>query len=135
MTGNAKIESLGVYIPPAVVTTDELLDSCKHRPRLDLERITGIRERHVAEGEYAADLGIKAAERALDMSRYSASDLEMIICTSISKYNQEQAVDFEPATSVAIRRAIGASNAINFDIVNACAGMFNGILVLESFIR
>ncbi len=135
MTGNTRIESLGVYIPQTVLTTAELLDSCKHRPRLDLERITGIRERRVAEGEHAVDLGIKAAERALDMSRYNAADLGMVICTSISKYNRDQAVDFEPATSVSIRRAIGASNAINFDIVNACAGMFNGILVMESFLR
>jgi len=135
MTGNARIESLGIYLPPAKLTTSELLDRCRHRPRLDLERITGIRERRVAEGEFAADLGIRAAEKALAMSRYSAGDLGLVICTSISKYNRDQEVDFEPATSVAIRRAVGASNALNFDIVNACAGMFNGILVLESFLQ
>ena len=135
MTGNARIESLGIYTPPGRLTTDELLDLCRHRPRLNLERITGIRERRVAEGEYAVDLGVRAAERALEMSRYSAADLGMVICTSISKYNREQEIDFDPATSVAVRHAIGASNALNFDIVNACAGMFNGILVMESFLR
>lgn len=134
-TGNSRIESLGVYHPDRMVTTRELLDSCRRRPRLDLERITGIRERRVAgEGEFAADLGIRAAERALAMSRYSADDLGMIICTSISKYNRAEEVDFEPATAVEIRRGIGASNALNFDIVNACAGMFNGIMVLDRFL-
>ena len=37
---------------------------------IDLERITGISRRHVAEGEYSTDLAVKAAERALAMSRY-----------------------------------------------------------------
>ena len=134
MKCSSKIESMGIYLPPESLTTSELLDMCSHRPRLDLERITGIRERRVAKGEFAIDLGIKAAQRALSMSRYEAGDLGLIICTSISKYNRENEVDFEPATSALITKAIGAGNALNFDIVNACAGMFNGILVLESFI-
>ena len=135
MKCSSKIESMGIYLPPESLTTSELLDMCSHRPRLDLERITGIRERRVAKGEFAIDLGIKAAQRALSMSRYEAGDLGLIICTSISKYNRENEVDFEPATSALITKAIGAGNALNFDIVNACAGMFNGILVLESFLR
>lgn len=135
MKNNVKIESLGVYLPPEILTTAELIDRCSHRPRLDLERITGIHERRVAKGEYAVDLGIKAAQRALSMSRYSADDLGMIICTSISRYNREHEVDFEPASSARIKKAIGAANTLNFDIVNACAGMFNGILLMESFLR
>ena len=64
-----RIESLGVYLPPKVLTTEELMRRCVSRPRLDLEKVTGIHERRVAEGEYAKDLAIKAAERALAMSR------------------------------------------------------------------
>lgn len=130
-----QIESLGVYLPERVLTTEELMRMCRHRPRLDLERITGIHERRVADGEYAADLAIKAAQRALRMSKYQAEDLDLIVCTSISKYNREQEVDFEPSTSVRIRRALGAHKALNFDVVNACAGMFNGIHVVQSFLR
>ena len=67
-----KLESLGIYLPEKVLSMEELLQQCKKRPRWDLERITGIRERRVAVGEYAVDLGIKAARRALAMSRYDA---------------------------------------------------------------
>ncbi len=60
-----RIESIGVYLPDRRVTTEELLAGCRHRPRWDLERITGIHERRVAVGEYAADLAVRAAHRVV----------------------------------------------------------------------
>jgi 3-oxoacyl-[acyl-carrier-protein] synthase-3 len=135
MPEKLKIESLGLYLPEHVVTPEEMLRSCRRRPRWDLERITGIHERRVAVGEYAADLAVKAAERALAMSRYQAADLDAIICTSISKHHRPDEFSFEPATAVVVRRALGAGKALVFDVVNACAGMLNGIWVLQGLIR
>jgi 3-oxoacyl-[acyl-carrier-protein] synthase III len=132
---NARIESLGVYLPPKIMTTEELLGHCRKRPRLDFERITGIHERRVAEGERAVDLAIKAARRALSMSRYAAEDLELLICASISKHHRDDEFTFEPATAVLVRKAIGARRAICFDVVNACAGMFNAVYVVQNFLR
>ena len=130
-----RIESLGVYLPEKILSMEDLLASCRRRPRWDLERITGIRERRVAVGEYAVDLGIHAARQALSGSRYGAEELDVIICTSISKYNRENEFHLEPASAVRIRAAIGAGNARVFDVVNACAGMFSGIYVLQGMIR
>lgn len=135
MQQKIKLESLGVYLPKKVVTMEELLQACRHRPGIDLERITGVHERRVAEGEYAADLAIKAAVRALSMSRYKAREMDVIICTSISKHNAQDEFTFEPSTAVLVRRALGAANALVFDIVNACAGMLTGIYVLQGLIR
>lgn len=135
MRPNCKIESLGVYLPEKVLSTEELMARCRRRPRLDLERITGIQERRVAEGEYAADLAIKAARKALELSSYAVEDIDLLICTSISKYHREHEVQFEPATSVLVRKAIGAKRALTFDIVNACAGMFNGIHIADCYLR
>jgi len=132
---NIRIESLGIYLPEKVLTMEALLASCRRRPRWDLERITGIHERRVAVGEYAVDLGIKAARQALAMSRYKAEELDVIICSSISKHNRENEFHLEPATAVRIRAAIEAGNARSFDVVNACAGMFTGIYVLQGMIR
>ncbi len=130
-----RIESLGVYLPETVLTTAALMDRCRHRPRLDLEAITGIRERRVAVGEHALELAVHAAERALTLSRYRAEDLDAVICTSISKHHRDDEFTFEPATAVLVRKAIGASRALVFDVVNACAGMLNGIAVLQAMIR
>ena len=130
-----KIESLGVYLPQKALATEDLMRTCAHRPRLDLERITGIHERRVAVGEYAADLAVKAAQRALSISRHKAEDLDVIVCTSISKHNAPDEFSFEPATAVLVRRALGARRALVFDVVNACAGMLNGVYVVQGLIR
>jgi 3-oxoacyl-[acyl-carrier-protein] synthase III len=133
--GNIRIESLGVYLPEKVITMEEMLSSCRRRPRWDLERITGIHERRAAVNEHAVDLGVKAARQALAMSDYRAEELDVIVCTSISKYNRENEFHLEPATAVRIRSALGAVKAHVFDVVNACAGMFTGIYVLQAMIR
>jgi 3-oxoacyl-[acyl-carrier-protein] synthase-3 len=130
-----RIESLGVHLPEKVLTTEEILASCRRRPRWDLERITGIRERRVAVGEGAVDLGIAAARKTLAMSRYRAGDLGAVICTSISRHHRPDEFTLEPATAVLVRRAIGAGKALVFDLVNACAGMLNGIWLLQGLIR
>jgi len=124
-----------VHLPETVLTTEALMARCRRRPRLDLEAITGIRERRVAVGEHALDLAVRAAERALALSRHAAADLGALICTSISKHHRPDEFTFEPATAVLVRRAIGARSALVFDVVNACAGMLNGILVLQALIR
>lgn len=135
MTPKIKIESLGIQLPEKVLTTEELLAACRRRPRLDLERITGVVTRRVAVDEHAADLAVGAARRALAMSRYAAEELDAIVCTSISKHHRPDEFSFEPATAVLVRRAIGAKKALVFDVVNACAGFLNGIWVLQGLIR
>lgn len=135
MPQKVRIESLGVHLPEKRLTTQELLAECRRRPRIDLERITGIVERRVAVDEFAADLAIGAAKKALAMSRYEAADLDAVVCTSISKHHRPDEFSFEPATAVLVRKAIGAKNALVFDVVNACAGLLNGIWVLQGLIR
>lgn len=135
MTSKIKIESLGIYLPQKRLSTEELMQRCVSRPRADLEKITGIKERRVAEGEFAKDLAIKAAQRALAMSRYRAEDVDVVVCTSISKHNAPDEFTFEPSTAVLVRRAIGAKKAVVFDLVNACAGMLNGVYVVQGMIR
>lgn len=133
--GNVRIESLGVYLPEKTLSMEALLASCRRRPRWDLERITGIRERRIAAGEFAVDLAIKAARQALAMSSFQPEELDVVICTSISKHNRENEFHLEPASAVHIRAAIGAGRARVFDVVNACAGMFTGIYLLQGMIR
>ncbi len=129
-----KIESLGVYLPPGVVTMEQQLAGCHHRPRWDLQTITGIRQARRAEGEYAVDLAVAAARRALALSAYTAEELDVIVCTSISKHNAPDAFTFEPATALLVRKAVGARRALTFDVVNACAGMLTGVKVLQGMI-
>ena len=57
------IAHLGVYLPAKQVSTEEIIKGCRNPIRIPLERLTGIRSRHMAgEEEFAIDLAAKAME-------------------------------------------------------------------------
>lgn len=83
---NAYISGTGFYVPPRVVTNDDL----RTKYGIDtthewiLQR-TGIEERHYAEeGIGSADLGAKAAEAAIAKAGIQKTDLDMIIFATLS---------------------------------------------------
>ena len=58
----------------------------------------------------------------------------MLISTSITRSRGHFAQSFEPALSLSVKQAIGATQAANFDISNACAGMLTGVFILQDFV-
>jgi 3-oxoacyl-[acyl-carrier-protein] synthase-3 len=135
-TPSSRFESVGVEVPVRSLTTADLLRSMKHKMGLDLERLTGIRARRVcAPGESSYTLAIGAARDCLKHSRYRPEDLEVIINCSISRSKDGKTIVYEPSMAHYIRQAIGASNAMVFDVNNACAGMLTGVEILNGYIR
>jgi 3-oxoacyl-[acyl-carrier-protein] synthase-3 len=131
-----RFESLGLKLPERRLTTAELMASTRHHTRIDLEKLTGIRERRVcSDGEDSFELAVAAARDCLAHSKYQATDLEMLVSCSISKNHGGLRHELEPPLSLAIKEAIGASRATSFDLANACAGMITGIFVLNDCIR
>jgi 3-oxoacyl-[acyl-carrier-protein] synthase-3 len=125
-----------VKLPERRLTTGDLIASLRHHTHIDLERLTGIRERRVcSDGEDSFTLATDAARDCLARSAHRAADLEMVICASITRYVGGTAHHFEPPLSLAIKEAIGAHAAMNLDISNACAGMMTGVFLLNDFIR
>jgi 3-oxoacyl-[acyl-carrier-protein] synthase-3 len=132
----ARLESAGRRLPDAVLTTAEVMASTRHRTRIDLERLTGIRERRVsADGESSLGLALGAADDCLRRSRHDAADLDVVISCSITKSRDDVEHRLEPSMSSMVAAAIGARDAITFDVANACAGMLTGVFVLDSWIR
>jgi 3-oxoacyl-[acyl-carrier-protein] synthase-3 len=131
-----RFESLGLTLPGKRLTTSQLMESTKHHPDIDLERLTGIRERRVcSEGEDSYTLAVAAARDCLAHSKYGAQDLEMLVSCSISKNKGGLRHRLEAPLSLSIKEAIGASRAKSFDLSNACSGMITGVFVLNDFIR
>ncbi|MGA1873590.1 MAG: 3-oxoacyl-ACP synthase III family protein [Thermoplasmatota archaeon] len=131
----SRFESLGVDLPRSNLSTRDLMNSLKHRVRLDLENLTGISERRkCAPGEDTLTLAAGAAKDCLSRSRYSADDIEMIINCSISK-SIEGSLVIEPLISMFVKERIGARNARTLDISNACAGMFTGVYIMNNLIK
>lgn len=133
---NTRFESIGVYLPEKVVTTQELIDRMENKPQFDLEDLTGVKERRWrAENEDSLTLAITAAQRCLGNSQYEAKDLDVIISCSITRF-KNTFFQLEPALSKDIKNALGLrTSAVNFDITNACAGMMTGLYVLNSMIK
>ncbi len=131
-----RIESVGVKLPAQRLTTRELMSKTSHHTRIQLERLTGIHERHVVgPGENSFTLATGAARDCLSHSQHQASDIEMLISTSITRSKGGVSQSFEPPLSLYIKQAIGATRAMNFDLSNACAGMLTGVFLLQDMVR
>lgn len=129
------IESVGTYLPPKVVPTDELLAECKVQIRFPVEKMTGIKTRRMAgEDEFALDMAKNAAADCFSRSKYAPADIELLICCNISRYDAPTQVSFEPNTAARIARHFGMKNPLMFDLSNACATMWTGINIADSFI-
>jgi 3-oxoacyl-[acyl-carrier-protein] synthase-3 len=130
-----RIESVGVKLPAGTLTTRELMTQTRHRTGIQLERLTGIHERHVvAPGETSFTLAAGAARDCLAHSQHQAQDIEMLISTSITRSAGLSWQSYEPPLSLSVKQAIGATQAVNFDLSNACAGMLTGVFVLQGLI-
>ena len=103
------IESLGVYLPPKSVSSAEILRGCKHKIRIPFEQLTGVHSRRVAgETEFAIDLAERAILDCLKHSRYSASDIDILISANISRYDGPNfQFFFEPSTAVRLKHRLG----------------------------
>ena len=136
-TPSTRIESVGVYLPPASVSTAQILNECRHKIRLPFESLTGVHSRRMAgETEFAIDLAEKAILQCLQYSRHRASDIDVLISANISRYDGPGfRFVFEPATSARLKYKLGFINALTFDVTAACAGMFAAIYVVDAMIR
>lgn len=135
----ARFESLGAYLPPKKMSMKDRIAQMKNTPSFDLQHITGIQEIRIADGikEDSYTMALAAAKDALSRSKYNAEDLDCIIVGSITRFinGEQRQLMFEPALSHSIKFALGAPQALHFDVSNACAGMFTGVLLLERMIK
>ncbi len=132
----SRFVGIGASVPERRLSTDDLMASTKHRTHIELERLTGIRERHVVgEGEDSYTLALGAARDALAHADCAAEDLDVLIVSSISHYSGGLRMQLEPPMSLSLKEALGARGAMSFDLSNACAGMMTGVFILNDLIR
>lgn len=90
---------------------------------------TGIRSRYLAEpGTTSSELGLMAAQRALEMAGIAASELDLIIVATSTP-------DFIfPSTACLIQGKLGNRGATAFDVQAVCAGFTYALGIAEKFI-
>ena len=90
---------------------------------------TGIRERRIAGADEAmSKFATLAARRALEASGIAASDLDLLICASVTP---DMPI---PATACIIQDQLEATNAAAFDLAAGCSGFLYGLTVAERFL-
>jgi len=134
--GNILIESLGAAIPQASTSALSLVAGCRTPIAFEMEAITGIASTPTAgEGEYALDLAEMAIRDCLSRSRYSATDVDVLISGTLINSNRPGEVTLEPGMASTIKRRMGFEHALTFDVSSACAGIFVGLWLAESFLK
>lgn len=135
----SRFESIGIYLPKTITSMTDRIASMVNPPPFDLTAITGIQEVRTADkDDDSYTMALAAARDCLSRSQYKPEDIDVIIIGSITRFTgggEVRNYTFEPPLSHSIKFALGAPQAMHFDVSNACAGMFTGILLLDRMIR
>lgn len=123
-----RIIGVGSYVPPKVVTNDDLSKIVDTNHEWILDR-TGICERRVSEGEDTSSMAYKAAIDAMKKADVTGEDLDLIIVATITPDS------FIPSVACMLQKMIGAKNATAFDISAACTGFIYSLEVAEDLIK
>ena len=124
-----RITGLGHYVPPKIVTNDDLAKIMDTSDTWIRER-TGIEKRHfVEEGTGTADLAFEAAKRALENAKRKASEIDFIILATLSPDY------FFPGSGVLLQEKLGIDSIGALDIRTQCTGFIYGLSVADSMIR
>jgi 3-oxoacyl-[acyl-carrier-protein] synthase III len=128
MAMHAVITGWGYYVPPKVLTNADLEAMVNTSDAWIYER-TGIRERHIVEGdEVTSGMAAKAAKQALARAQVRAEDLDaIIIATTSPDY-------FLPTAACLVQESLGARKAAVFDLGAACAGFVYGLAVARGLV-
>ncbi|MGH9626511.1 MAG: 3-oxoacyl-ACP synthase, partial [Bryobacteraceae bacterium] len=119
----AKITAVGRFIPPDVLTNEDLSRMVETNDRWIVER-TGIRERHIADKQTAtSDMAVAAAREALERRGIGAAEIDAILVCTVTPDMMF------PSTACLVQDRLGATGAWGFDLVAACSGFVYGLTV------
>lgn len=110
-----RICGTGSYAPERVMDNDELSLIVDTSDAWIRER-TGIERRHIAEWETTSYMAIEAARDAVRQSGIAVEDIDLILLATSSPDT------VFPCVACEVQKAIGAENAVGYDLNAACSG-------------
>ena len=134
---NAMISGTGMYVPPRVVTNDDLATEYGIETTHEwIVKRTGIEERRYAEeGIGSADLGLEASKMAIEDAGIDKTDLDLIIFATLSPEYQF------PGSGVFLQEKLGLCEGDDakfvpaLDIRNQCSGFIYGLSVAAAQVK
>lgn len=127
---SGKIIGIGSYLPPRVLTNDELSTMVETNDEW-ITRRTGISTRHIADGiiDKTTTMAIKAAIKAVEDSGINGEEIDLIVAASTTP-------DLVfPGIACMVQKELGATNASCFDINSACPGFIAALNTAEAYIE
>jgi 3-oxoacyl-[acyl-carrier-protein] synthase III len=124
----AKISALGTYVPPRLLTNQDLEKMVETSDEWIMSRV-GIRERHLADkGVASSDLAVEAAKCALAGRGIAASDVQAIIVATVTPDM------LFPCTACLVQHKLGATGVWGFDMNAACSSFVYALQVGTQFV-
>ena len=119
----------GSAVPDRILTNIDLAEMVDTTDEWIASR-TGIRARHIADGEEdsVANLAAKAAQKAIAAAGLSPQDIDLIILSTST-------TDDLFGTAGRVQKLLGADRAVAFDLVAACSGFVFGLVTASQYIR
>ncbi len=132
---NAYISGTGYYVPPRIVTNDQLCEEYGIDTTDEwIRKRTGIEERRDAEeGNAPSDLAVHASKMAMQNAGLSNKDIDLIIFATLSP-------DFAfPGSGVFLQRKLGMCDEGHFpaalDVRNQCSGFLYSLGTATSMVK
>jgi 3-oxoacyl-[acyl-carrier-protein] synthase-3 len=126
---NSTIIGTGFYVPPKVVTNDDLAQIMDTSDEWIRER-SGIRERrYVEDGVGASDIGKIAAERAIADAGLTNKDIQMIIFATL---NPDYCF---PGSACVLQSKMPFDTIPAIDVREQCSGFIYSLAIADRFIK
>lgn len=127
MTG-IRICGVGSYLPDNIVDNEAYTAFIETSDEWISSR-TGIKTRHIADGETTWSMGEIAAKRAIAQAGIDPLEIDLILVTSVTS-------DYiTPSLSCVIQNLVGAQNAVCFDLNCACAAFIYALDMAHRYIK
>ena len=125
-----RIIGTGSYVPPNIVTNDDLVQQGLDTSDEWIAKRTGVRQRRVAEPDVTtSDMACQAAQRALEMAGIPASQIDLIILATITPDT------YCPSGANWLQAKLNAPQAVSFDVTAACSGFVFAMNIAEQFLK
>lgn len=127
-TQGIRIRGIGRYVPEMIATNEDFTKIVETSDEWITQR-TGIKTRHITNGEPTYYLGAMAAKEAVADAGIDPSEIDLIITTTVTS-------DFyTPSTACIIQRELGAIGCMAFDINAACAGFAYAVDMAKRYLH
>ena len=112
---SSRIIATAAKAPDQVIANDDLAKIVDTSDEWIVQR-TGIRSRHISNGENTSVFVIDVAKQLIEKASVNAEDIDLIIVASVTP-------DYgTPSLACMVQKEIHAINAVAFDITAACTG-------------